>query len=72
MPKILNKKQINFFKKNGYLFPIKIMEEKEASLYRAELEDYEKSQGLTLSGIDKHKSHLLFSWVNKIVHNNTL
>ena len=35
MPKILNKKQINFFKKNGYLFPIKVMEEKEASLYRA-------------------------------------
>ena len=72
MPKILNKKQINFFKKNGYLFPIKVMEEKEASLYRAELEDYEKSQGSTLSGIDKHKSHLLFSWVNKIVHNNNI
>jgi non-haem Fe2+, alpha-ketoglutarate-dependent halogenase len=72
MPKILNTKKINFFKNNGYLFPIKVMEEKEAFLYRIALEDYEKSQGSAISGIDKHKSHLLFSWVNEIVHNKNI
>ena len=72
MPKILNKKQINFFNKNGFLFPIKIMEEKEAFLYRTSLENYEKSKGSKLSGNDKHKSHLLFSWVNKIVNNKNI
>ena len=72
MAKILNTKKINFFKNNGYLFPIKVMEEKEAFLYRTALEDYEKSQGSAISGIDKHKSHLLFSWVNEIVHNKNI
>lgn len=72
MAKILNTKKINFFKNNGYLFPIKVMEEKEAILYRTALEDYEKSQGSAISGIEKHKSHLLFSWVNEIVHNKNI
>ena len=72
MLKILNTKKIKFFNNNGYLFPIKVMEEKEAFLYRTALEDYEKSQGSAISGIDKHKSHLLFSWVNEIVHNKNI
>ena len=72
MLKILKIKKINFFKNNGYLFPIKVMEEKEAFLYRTALENYEKSQGSAISGIDKHKSHLLFSWVNEIVHNKNI
>lgn len=72
MPKSLTNKQVNFFKKNGYLFPIKVMEEKEVLLCRTALEDYEKSQGSNLSGIDKHKSHLLFSWVSEIVHNKNI
>ena len=56
MPKSLTNKQVNFFKKNGYLFPIKVMEEKEVLLCRTALEDYEKSQGSNLSGIDKQPS----------------
>ena len=72
MTKILSKDQKIFFKDNGFLFPIKIMSKARASSYRKKLEDYEKSSGGVISGNDRHKSHLLFKWVNEIVNNNKI
>ena len=72
MPKILDKKQILFFKEKGYLFPIKIMTKEKALSYRLDLEKYENAKGSTISGNERHKSHLLFSWVNEIVNNNKI
>ena len=72
MANILNKSQKEFFNENGYLFPIKIMTEKKALLYRKNLEQFEKSKGRTISGNDRHKSHLLFKWVNDIVNDEKI
>ena len=72
MPKILDKKQITFFKEKGYLFPIKIMTKEKALSYRLDLEKYENAKGRTISGNERHKSHLLFSWVNEIVNNKKI
>ena len=41
MANILNKSQKEFFNENGYLFPIKIMTEQKALLYRKNLEQFE-------------------------------
>lgn len=72
MTKILDQSQIEFFNQNGYLFPIKIMSKEKTLLYRNKLEKYEKSKGSLISGNERHKSHLLFQWVNEIVNNNKI
>ena len=72
MTKILKKSQKAFYKENGYLFPIKIISKQKALLYRKNLEDFEKSKGSVISGNDRHKSHLLFKWVNEIVNNKKI
>ena len=72
MGKLLSTKQIEFFNNNGFLFPLKIMTSEIAHKYRKKLEIYENSKGHTISGIDRHKSHLLFHWVYEIVKNQKI
>ena len=40
--------------------------------YRKKLEIFEKNKGHVISGIDRHKSHLLFHWVYEIVRNKNI
>lgn len=72
MGKLLNKNQIEFFNNNGFLFPLKIMSAETAYRYRKKLEIFEKNKGHVISGIDRHKSHLLFHWVYEIVRNKNI
>ncbi|PPR15163.1 MAG: hypothetical protein CFH33_01620 [Alphaproteobacteria bacterium MarineAlpha9_Bin3] len=72
MTKILDQSQIDFFNENGYLFPIKVISTEKTLIYRKKLEEYEYSKGNLISGNERHKSHLLFKWVNEIVHNNKI
>jgi non-haem Fe2+, alpha-ketoglutarate-dependent halogenase len=72
MPKVLTPAQVEQYKRDGYVHPIRIMSEGKAAELRARLEAYEASTGGPLRGEVRHKSHLLFTWLSDLVHDETV
>ncbi len=72
MPKILTPAQIEQFRRDGYVHPIRIMSEAQAGALRARLEAYEASHGGPIKGDMRQKSHLLFSWLGDLIRHETL
>src|ERR1700720_1484109 len=67
MPKVLTQTQIDQFHEQGFVSPIRVMSDAEALGYRSRLERFERETGGSLSGHLRHKSHLLFTWLNDLV-----
>lgn len=72
MPKILTNEQIHHYRQQGYVFPIRVMDEARAADYRALLERFEAEQGVPVSGALRNKSHLLFLWVDEMMRNDRI
>ena len=56
------------YKRDGYHFPIDILSPEETLGYRRKLEAFEARNGGPISGGMRHKPHLLFPWLNDLVH----
>ena len=69
MPKILTPAQIETFWRDGCVFPIRVMSTDDALAIRTQLEAFERQAGGPLKGDLRHKSHLLFPWLDEVVHN---
>src|SRR6185295_14628894 len=69
MPKILTPEQIEAYHRDGCVFPIRVMSAAQAAEVRERLETFERSAGGPLKGDLRHKSHLLFPWLDEVVHN---
>ena len=67
MPKCLSPAQIEQYREEGCVFPIRIMSEKKAAEFRGRLEAFERRTGGPLKGDMCHKSHLLFAWLAELV-----
>ena len=67
MPKFLTHDQIQQFKDLGYVSKLRVMDAKQTQTIRELLEDFEKRQGSPLHGSQRHKTHLLFPWLNDLV-----
>jgi non-haem Fe2+, alpha-ketoglutarate-dependent halogenase len=67
MPKLLSEAQIAQYREEGYLAPIRIMDEAAALAIRGELEAVEARMGGPLRGDLRHKSHLLFPFLADLV-----
>ncbi|MEO8740093.1 MAG: phytanoyl-CoA dioxygenase family protein [Casimicrobiaceae bacterium] len=72
MPKILTQSQIDTFWRDGCVFPIRVMTNAQALEIRARLEAFEKMTGGPLKGDLRHKSHLLFPWLNDVVRDSNI
>ncbi|MEP6608957.1 MAG: phytanoyl-CoA dioxygenase family protein [Burkholderiaceae bacterium] len=72
MPKILSEAQVKQFWRDGCVFPIRVMSEGEALEIRQKLEAYEAKSGRPLAGDLRHKTHLLFPWLNDLVRNSRI
>jgi Phytanoyl-CoA dioxygenase (PhyH) len=72
MPKILTQSQIDTFWRDGCVFPIRVMPNAQAQEIRARLEAFEMKTGGPLKGDLRHKSHLLFTWLNDVVRNTRI
>lgn len=70
--KLLTSEQKIQYEQNGYVSPIRIMSTEQASLLRKRLEDFEHTQGGPLNGSLRHKTHLLFTWLNELIRNATI
>lgn len=62
MPKRLTELQIEQYKRDGFVSPVRVMSENEAGALREKLEEFEDSQGKPIHGIQKTKCSLLFPW----------
>jgi non-heme Fe2+,alpha-ketoglutarate-dependent halogenase len=65
--RLLTPEQIDGFRRLGYLSPIPVLSNARAAVLLRQLEDFERSQGGPLKGALRHKSHLLFSWLNDLI-----
>jgi non-heme Fe2+,alpha-ketoglutarate-dependent halogenase len=72
MAKLLTEDQIARYRENGYLAPIRIMDEGAALVLRRELETVEARMGGPLRGDLRHKTHLLFPFLADLVRQRVL
>ena len=72
MPKCLTPAQIEQYREEGCVFPIRSMSEREAAEFRGRLEAFERRTGGPLKGDMRHKSHLLFTWLAELVRRSAI
>jgi non-haem Fe2+, alpha-ketoglutarate-dependent halogenase len=72
MSKLLTPQQIQSYQEFGYVSPIRVMSVEQAHMLRMNLEAFERSQGGPLKGALRHKSHLLFRWLNELVRQEAI
>ena len=72
MTKMLTDDQVQQFRRDGYLSPLRVMSEDAANAVRERLEAFERSTGGPLRGELRHKSHLLFRFLSDVVHNQRI
>lgn len=67
MPKVLTAAEVAAYNRTGYHFPVDVLTPAEVAEFRRELEAYERTSGGPISGANRHRSHVLFTWVNEMV-----
>ena len=67
MPKSLNQDEIANFRRDGLLFPKRVLSADAAAGYLAELEAYEAGIDGPVNGKHRYKCHLLFPWINDLM-----
>jgi len=68
---VLSEAEVRQYREQGYLFPIPVMSPAEAAALRGRLEAYEAASG-PLAGKLRHKPHLLFTWLNELIHHKAI
>ena len=68
MLKRLSKAALEAYQKDGYYFPVPALSSSEVAQARKCLEEHEAKTGEPLQGNFRHKAHLLFTWVDALVH----
>jgi phytanoyl-CoA dioxygenase PhyH len=66
--KKLTEAQIERYHRDGFVYPIDAFSAEEALRYRRAMEAFEAAQGQQLTRGHNFKPHLLFTWVDEIVH----
>jgi non-heme Fe2+,alpha-ketoglutarate-dependent halogenase len=67
MPQRLSSQAVETSRRTGYHFPVEVLSAAEAHDYRQRLEAFEASQGGPLVRELRHKSHLLFTWLDRLI-----
>jgi len=68
MSKCLSNTALDAYRKDGYYFPVPVLSPAEVAHARKCLEEHEAKIGGPLQGNFRHKAHLLFTWVDELVH----
>jgi ectoine hydroxylase-related dioxygenase (phytanoyl-CoA dioxygenase family) len=67
MPKVLSETEVIAYRNNGYHFPIDALSAGEVAGFRKKLEDYEATSGGPIKGEMRHRSHVLFAWIDEMI-----
>ena len=65
----LSQQQVADYHRDGCVFPVRVLSAAQAAHYRHCLEQHEAIAGQPLQGNLRHKTHLLFTWADELVHN---
>jgi ectoine hydroxylase-related dioxygenase (phytanoyl-CoA dioxygenase family) len=68
MTKLLSQAAVDAYRRDGYYSPVRVMSAADAQGYRAALEAHEAKLGQPLQSNMRHKTHLLFTWADALVH----
>ncbi|MBL6952550.1 MAG: phytanoyl-CoA dioxygenase family protein [Alphaproteobacteria bacterium] len=69
---VLSTEQIEQFKRDGYVHPIRVLDLAEAGALRRQLETQEAKQGGQLEPGQRSKSHLLFKWLDDLIRDRRI
>ena len=69
---MLSQAQIDQFRNDGCIFPVRVMSAQAAQACREKLEAFERDSGGPLRGELRHKSHLLFPWIADLVRHERI
>ena len=67
MTKLLSENEVAGYRARGYHFPVNALSESEVAEFRGKLEDYEARTGGPIQGEMRHRSHVLFPWINEMI-----
>mgnify|MGYP000496773409 CR=1 FL=1 len=67
MDQALDDATIARYRQEGYAAPIRAVSNADARTLRRQLEEFEQAQGGPLAGDQRHKTHLLFTWLDALV-----
>ena len=67
MTKLLSENEVANYRERGYHFPVNALSESEVAEFRGKLEDYEARTGGPIKGEMRHRSHVLFTWINEMI-----
>ncbi len=62
---------VRHYHERGYYSPVRVLSAAEAAEVRRHLEEYERAGG-SLSGPLRHKTHLLFTWLNHLIRHPSI
>jgi len=68
MPNLLSRSEVESYRRDGFVSPVRVMSAADAHEYRRALEAHEARAGAPLQGNFRHKTHLLFTWADELVH----
>jgi len=68
MTKLLSQAAVEAYRRDCYYSPFRVMSAADAQGFRAALEAHEAKSGQPLQGNMRHKTHLLFTWADALVH----
>ncbi|MBO89014.1 MAG: phytanoyl-CoA dioxygenase [Rickettsiales bacterium] len=67
MGKLLTEGEVAQYRRDGFLFPKRLLRAEAAANYLSELESYEAKTGGPVNGKWRYKSHLVFTWINELM-----
>jgi non-haem Fe2+, alpha-ketoglutarate-dependent halogenase len=67
MGPLLSDAQVQQYRRDGYLCPVRVLAPEEAARYRAALEAAETAAGGSLPGAYRHKPHLVYTWAQELI-----
>ena len=68
----LTPQQIEQYRRDGYVFPVSVLEPREIPPLRARLEALEAENGGRLKHSQRGKSHLLFKWLDDLIRDSRI
>ncbi len=72
MPTVLTRDEVEAYHARGYHLPVDVLSADEVAACRRQLEAYEARSGGAIRGEMRHKSHLLFPWINDLMRHPRL
>src|SRR5271169_6242705 len=67
VPRLLSEDEVTRYRDRGFHFPVDALSAGEVAAFRRKLEDYEAASGGPIKADIRHRSHVLFPWIDEMI-----